>query len=244
MTTASLGLPWGLWRGSGQAVAGPRGDAVSSPVAPADAATRPTAPQADVAGAAASARAGDGAAPAVSHGDPTPSWEEVADRYGRTIYTMAYRLTGDREEAKDLTQDVFVRVYRNLDKYAPGSFEGWLYRITKNLFLDRVRRSKRVRMEPLPEEEWRQPREQAPGPAERVDDGLLRGDIEEALRELPVDFRTAVVLCDVQGLTYDEIAASTGWPLGTVRSRIHRGRKLLRAALADDPAEEGRRASA
>ncbi|MBW3576323.1 MAG: sigma-70 family RNA polymerase sigma factor [Actinobacteria bacterium] len=186
-------------------------------------------------------RAINGSAPAASGDDvdrsaaagtdPVPTWDEVATRYGHKIYTIAYRLTGDPEEAKDLTQDVFVRVYRNLDKYQPGTFEGWLYRITKNLFLDRVRRRKRVRLEPLPEDEWRQPQDAGPGPEARLEQGLLRGDIEQALTELPADFRTAVVLCDVQGLSYEEIARATGWPLGTVRSRIHRGRKLLRGVL-------------
>ena len=165
--------------------------------------------------------------------DPVPTWDEIADRYGRKIYTMAYRLTGDPEEAKDLSQDVFVRVYRNLDKYEPGTFDGWLYRITKNLFLDRVRRKRRLRMEPLPDEDWRQPTDLAPGPADYLEKGLLRGDIEVAITELPPTFRTAVVMCDVQGLSYEEIADATGWPLGTVRSRIHRGRKLLRTTLTE-----------
>lgn len=167
--------------------------------------------------------------------DPVPTWDEVATRYGKKIYNVAYRLTGDPEEAKDLTQDVFVRIYRNLDKYEPGTFEGWIYRITKNLFLDRVRRRSRVVLEPLPEEEWRQPEDEGPGPEARLDQGMLRGDIEVALIGLPPDFRTAVVLCDVQGLSYEEISAATGWPLGTVRSRIHRGRKMLRAQLGDTP---------
>lgn len=171
-------------------------------------------------------------------GDPVPTWDEIADRYGRKVYTMAYRLTGDPEEAKDLSQDVFVRVYRNLDKYEPGTFEGWLYRITKNLFLDRVRRKRRLRMEPLPDEDWRQPHDEAPGPAEFLETGVLRGDIEVAITELPPSFRTAVVMCDVQGLSYEEIAEATGWPLGTVRSRIHRGRKLLRSTLTEgDPGD-------
>ncbi len=160
-----------------------------------------------------------------------PAWDEVAAKYGGKIYSIAYRLTGDAEEAKDLSQDVFVRVYRNLHKYQPGTFEGWLYRITKNLFLDRMRRRQRALLEPLPEEEWRQPEDDTPGPEQRLEQGLLRSDIDAALTRLPPDFRTAVVLCDVQGLSYDEIAAATGWPLGTVRSRIHRGRKLLRAHL-------------
>lgn len=163
--------------------------------------------------------------------DPAPSWDEVATKYGRKIYSIAYRLTGDVEEAKDLSQDVFVRVYRNLHKYQPGTFEGWLYRITKNLFLDRMRRRRRVLLEPLPEDEWRQPEDETAGPEQRLEQTLLRSDIDEALTRLPPDFRTAVVLCDVQGLSYEEIASATGWPLGTVRSRIHRGRKLLRAHL-------------
>ena len=163
--------------------------------------------------------------------DPAPTWEEIAERYGSTVYTMAYRLTGDRDEARDLAQDVFVRVYRNLDRYRPGTFEGWLYRITKNLFLDRVRRRKRVRVEPLPDEEWRQPEDEEMGPAERLEATTLRGDLEDALGALPPTFRTAVVLCDVQGLSYEEIAEATGWPLGTVRSRIHRGRRMLRARI-------------
>lgn len=160
-----------------------------------------------------------------------PTWQEIAERYGDTVFTMAYRLTGDRDEARDLAQDVFVRVYRNLDRYRPGTFEGWLYRITKNLFLDHVRRRARVRMEPLSDEEWCQPPENGPGPAEHLEAGMLRGDLEVALEDLAPSYRTAVVLCDVQGLSYEEIAAATGWPIGTVRSRIHRGRRLLRSSL-------------
>jgi RNA polymerase sigma-70 factor, ECF subfamily len=166
-------------------------------------------------------------------GDDAPTWDEIAERYVDTVYAMAFRLTGDRDEARDLAQDVFVRVYRNLDRYRPGTFEGWLYRITRNLFLDRVRRRGRLRIEPLPEGDWREPREPTPGPDEHVVADVLDADLETALEELPASFRTAVVLCDVQGLSYDEIVASTGWPLGTVRSRIHRGRKLLRQRLAD-----------
>lgn len=164
--------------------------------------------------------------------DPVPTFQEVADRYGSTIYTIAHRLTGNREEAQDLAQDVFVRVYRNLHRYEPGTFEGWLYRITKNLFLDKVRRKKRVRFDPLPDEEWREPADDGPLPDELLDRVTLHGDVETALATLPATFRAAVVLCDVQGLTYEEIARATNWPLGTVRSRIHRGRRMLREALS------------
>ena len=170
-------------------------------------------------------------APAAISQAAVPDWEEIAQRYGRTVYRMAYAFTGDADEAWDLAQDVFVRVYRNLDRYRPGTFEGWLYRITKNLFLDRVRRQARVRIVPLPTESWKEAPDPAAGPAEHAECGVLRGDLVQALQQLPVSFRTAVVLTDVEGLTYAEVADALGWPIGTVRSRVHRGRKALRTAL-------------
>lgn len=165
--------------------------------------------------------------------DPRPSWDDVARLHGRTVYNFALRLTGDPDDAADLAQDVFVRVYRNLHRYEPGTFEGWLYRITKNLFLDRVRRQRRLRIEPLSTDASQDPPSAEPGPADLVERHTLEARIEDALRDLPPDFRLAVILCDVQGLSYEEIAAATGWPAGTVRSRIHRGRRQLRAALEE-----------
>jgi RNA polymerase sigma-70 factor, ECF subfamily len=170
--------------------------------------------------------------------DPRPTWDEIAERYGPVIYTMAYRLTGDSHDAADLAQDVLVRVYRNLHRYQPGTFEGWLYRITRNLFLDRVRRQARIRMEQLPEEEWRAPVAPDPGPADLVERRTLEARLEEGLRQLSPDFRLALVLCDIEGLPYDEIAEVTGWPIGTVRSRIHRARKQLRDYLERHPRTE------
>ena len=163
--------------------------------------------------------------------DPRPTFDEVVERYGDKIYTTALHLTGNLEDAADLSQDVFERVYRNLERYEPGTFDGWLYRITRNLFLDRVRRGRRVRIEPLPEGEWRAPATNEPGPADVVERATLEARLEHGLASLAPDFRLAVVLCDLQGLTYDEIADATGWPLGTVRSRIHRGRKTMREYL-------------
>jgi RNA polymerase sigma-70 factor (ECF subfamily) len=167
--------------------------------------------------------------------DPRPTFDEVVERYGGRIYAISMRLTGNVEDAADLAQDVFERVYVNLHRYEPGTFEGWLYRITKNLFLDRARRRNRVRMEQLPEEDWRTPVSAEPGPADVVERRTLEARLERGLAGLPDDFRLAVVLCDVEGLSYDEIAGVTGWPLGTVRSRIHRGRRSLRDHLAASP---------
>ena len=164
--------------------------------------------------------------------DPRPSFDEVVELYGDKIYTTALHLTGNIEDAADLSQDVFERVYRNLGRYEPGTFDGWVYRITRNLFLDRVRRRTKLRMEPLPDEEWRVPATTEPGPADVVERATLEARLERGLAALAPDFRLAVTLCDLQGLTYDEIVDITGWPLGTVRSRIHRGRKSLRDYLA------------
>jgi RNA polymerase sigma-70 factor, ECF subfamily len=163
--------------------------------------------------------------------DPRPTWQQVVDEHGDRVYTIAYRLTGDPDDAADLTQDVFVRVFLNLHRYEPGTFAGWLYRITKNLFLDKVRRQQRIRMEVLPDEEWRAPVSREPGPADIVERATLEARLEEGLARLPEEFRLAVVYCDVVGLTYEEIAQTTGWPIGTVRSRIHRGRRQLREHL-------------
>jgi RNA polymerase sigma-70 factor (ECF subfamily) len=160
-----------------------------------------------------------------------PTWEEVVRLHSARVYRLAYRLTGNPHEAEDLTQDVFVRVFRSLAEYTPGTFEGWLHRITTNLFLDRVRRAQRIRFEALPDDAERVAGK-GPSPEQAYSDANLDGDVEAALASLPAEFRAAVVLCDLEGLSYEEIAATLGVKLGTVRSRIHRGRTLLRAALA------------
>ena len=159
------------------------------------------------------------------------TWEEVARVYGRKIYNFAYRLTGNQADAADLVQEVLLRVRKGLASYQPGSFEGWLWRITRNAFLDEVRRRNRRPTTALPEDVDRWERASAPSADFEYDRISLGDDIQKALLELPFEFREAVVLCDVVGLSYDEIAASVAVPVGTVRSRIHRGRKLLREKL-------------
>jgi RNA polymerase sigma factor (sigma-70 family) len=160
-----------------------------------------------------------------------PTWEEVVREHSARIYRLAYRLSGNQQDAEDLTQETFVRVFRSLAEYTPGTFEGWLHRITTNLFLDLVRRRQRIRFDALPEDTERLAgRERSP---EQVYTDLhLDPDVQNALDALPPDFRAAVVLCDIEGLSYEEIAATLGIKLGTVRSRIHRGRLQLREALS------------
>lgn len=160
-----------------------------------------------------------------------PSWEEVVREHSGRVYRLAFRLTGNSHDAEDLTQEVFVRVFRSLSTYSPGTFEGWLHRITTNLFLDMTRRRQRIRFEGLGEETAAKLRGAEPTPSQAFDERHLDFDISAALADLPPEYRAAVVLCDIEGLTYEEIADVLGVKLGTVRSRIHRGRAQLRAAL-------------
>jgi RNA polymerase sigma-70 factor, ECF subfamily len=160
----------------------------------------------------------------------TPTWEQVARQYGRFIYTVAYRLSGNHSDAQDLVQEVLVRVQRGLATYRPGSMEGWLSRITTNAFLDEVRRRKRRPVDPLPDEIDRVPVGN-PAPDEALAMESLPDHIQAALGRLPEEYRVAVVLCDVVGMAYHEIAESLAVPVGTVRSRIHRGRSMLRGLL-------------
>jgi RNA polymerase sigma factor (sigma-70 family) len=159
-----------------------------------------------------------------------PSWDDVVRTHSARVYRLAYRLTGNPHDAEDLTQEVFVRVFRSLASYTPGTFEGWLHRITTNLFLDSARRRQRIRFEGLGQDVSGLAGGD-PSPAQAFDDRHLDGDIQAALRDLAPEYRAAVVLCDIEGLSYEEIADTLGVKLGTVRSRIHRGRAQLRAAL-------------
>jgi RNA polymerase sigma-70 factor (ECF subfamily) len=169
-----------------------------------------------------------------------PSWEEVVTQHSARVYRLAYRLTGNPHDAEDLTQEVFVRVFRSLSTYTPGTFEGWLHRITTNLFLDGARRKAKIRFDALGDDaETRLPSKTA-SPDMQLLDTLFDDDVEAALTDLPPDFRAAVVLCDIEGLTYEEIADVLGLKLGTVRSRIHRGRSMLRKALAHRAPAKGR----
>ncbi len=162
--------------------------------------------------------------------EEVPSWGEIARKYGRFLYNVAYRLTGNDDDAQDLVQEVLLRVRKGLERYQPGSMEGWLSRIATNAFLDDVRRRRRRPLERLPDE----PEHVLP-PSSGADDDFeaaaLSEDVQAALRGLPADYRAAIVLSDVVGLTYQEISDALDVPIGTVRSRLHRGRALLREAL-------------
>ncbi len=160
-----------------------------------------------------------------------PTWEEIVRDHSARVYRLAYRLTGNPHDAEDLTQDVFVRVFRSLHRFQPGTFEGWLHRITTNLFLDGARRRQKIRFDGLADGADERLRSSWKTPSEQLADADLDHDVAAALAALPPEFRAAVVLCDIEGLTYEEISDVLDIKIGTVRSRIHRGRAQLRAAL-------------
>ncbi len=167
---------------------------------------------------------------ALSEVAPVPTWEQVASEHGRFLYGLAYRLTGNHHDAQDLVQEVLLRVERGLATYQPGNIEGWLSRITTNAFLDRVRKQSRRPTVALPDEPDRVI-EGSPGADAELAQSELPDHLQALLNALSPEYRVPVVLKDVIGFSYDEIAEALDIPLGTVRSRIHRGRAQLRAAL-------------
>jgi len=162
--------------------------------------------------------------------EDAPDWADIVARYADVVYTMAYRLTGDDEEARDLAQDVLIRLHKGLARYQQGNFEGWLYRTTVNAFRDRLRKRKRLREDALAEQE---PPAMRTGRIveEAVQQQELFEIVQRALVKLPPEYREAVVLRDLEGRSYEEIAEILEIPPGTVRSRIHRGREALRQLL-------------
>ncbi len=167
-------------------------------------------------------------------------YEALVAQYGRHVYAIAYRMTGNEADARDLAQEAFVRVWRALRRIDPGaSLEGWLYRIVSNLFIDLVRRRPKARVqsldEPIATDAGEMARER-PDPTTDVERTVLEGTvdrrIQEALLALPADLRMVVVLADVEGYAYEEIASMLGVPLGTIKSRLHRARRALRDRLA------------
>lgn len=169
-----------------------------------------------------------------------PTWAELVEQHADSVYRLAYRLSGNQHDAEDLTQDTFMRVFRSLKSYRPGTFEGWLHRITTNLFLDMVRHRATIRMEALPEDYDRigNGRDRAEDTPETMFElNNLDPALDAALNQLAPEFRVAVVLCDGLGMSYDEIAQTLGVKMGTVRSRIHRARAQLRHMLQRDPAQ-------
>jgi RNA polymerase sigma-70 factor (ECF subfamily) len=164
------------------------------------------------------------------------AWERIVQLHTRRIYNLCFRFTGRMDEAEDLTQDAFLRIFRNLKSYSPaqGVLGTWMISVTRNLLIDHYRRTHRERLTIPLEEELPRLEEKAsatPPPDRRITRIVMGKFLQQALDRLSPDLREAVILRDVQELDYKEIQAILGVPEGTVKSRINRGRVELARLL-------------
>ena len=163
------------------------------------------------------------------------AFEHLVRAHQDRIYNLAYRITGNHEDAADAAQDAFVRAYQALPRFrGEASFSTWVYRIATNAALDLVRRRPQVPPVELPADQA-----SSDDPAAEAHRREVNRRVHAAVGRLPDEYRAVVVLRDLQGLAYDEIANVLHVPIGTVRSRLSRGREALRALLTDLVAAEG-----
>jgi len=158
------------------------------------------------------------------------AFEDLMRAHEDRVFAVCLRMLRDRESALDATQETFITVFRKADRFAGRSaFSTWLYRVAVNTCYDHARRTRRHLAEPLPE--GNDPADQAAG--DEFGAVELRPDLQAALAALPDEFRAAVILADVQGLALQTVAEALGVPVGTVKSRVFRGRRLLAEALGN-----------
>lgn len=168
-------------------------------------------------------------------------FEREAERVFPSVFGTALRLTRSREEAEDLAQEAIVRAYEAYERFDGSNFKAWMLRIVTNLYINKYRQRQRgPQMGSLDEDNAMEPvSEEGEAPDRALFDELLGTEVEEALAKVPEDFRLAVILSDIEGMSYQEIADSTGVPIGTVRSRLARGRAILRRELDLFARQEG-----
>ena len=171
------------------------------------------------------------------------AWEEIVQKYHRRIYNICYRFTGSGTDADDLTQEVFIKMYRTLNSYDTdrGAFMTWVTTVTRNLLVDHFRKTRQDRVTdsldtPQSEQEDAMPLgdripDKGPGPDTKVQSREAKEVVHDALQKLSPDLREAVILRDLQDMDYREIATVLRVPEGTVKSRINRGRAELARLL-------------
>jgi RNA polymerase sigma-70 factor (ECF subfamily) len=171
------------------------------------------------------------------------AWEELVQRHNRRIYNICYRFAGNADDAQDLTQEVFIKIYRTLNSFDTerGAFMTWVTTVTRNLLVDHFRKTKQDRMTdsldaPVSEHEDAMPlsdqiQDRVPAPDSRAQSLEVGQTVHEALQKLSPDLREAVILRDLQDMDYRDIATVLKVPEGTVKSRINRGRAELARLL-------------
>jgi RNA polymerase sigma-70 factor (ECF subfamily) len=169
------------------------------------------------------------------------AFERQAEKVFPSVFGTALRLTRSREEAEDLAQEAIVRAYEAWDRFDGSNFKAWILRIVTNLYINRYRQKQRTpQLGSLEDENALEPTAvESEEPDRLLFDELVGAEVEEALGKVPEDFRLAVILSDIEGLSYQEIADVTGVPIGTVRSRLARGRAILRKQLTEYALKEG-----
>jgi RNA polymerase sigma-70 factor (ECF subfamily) len=172
------------------------------------------------------------------------AWEEIVRQYNRRIYSVCYRFTGSTDDADDLAQEVFIKIYRTLGSYAPekGAFATWVMTMTRNLLVDHFRKTKQDRATDsldagLTEEEdslslGDKIQDQSPSADDRIQRRETQEMVQKAIQKLSPELREAVILRDLQDMDYKEIAIALKVPEGTVKSRINRGRMELARLLS------------
>ena len=174
------------------------------------------------------------------------TFEEEAVPHLSALYNYALRMTRDRDDAADLVQDTFMKAFRFFDSFEQGTnCKAWLFRILKNTYINTYRKTSKgpdtVEYDVVEEfyDTIKDSSVETSTLEQQLFEQALDDQVSEAIQRLPDDFRTVIILCDIEGFTYEEIAEFIDCPIGTVRSRLHRARKILAATLADYARERG-----
>lgn len=156
------------------------------------------------------------------------SFNELVRRYQKMAYNLAFRMLGDAPSAEDATQEAFISAWKNIRRFRGGSFKAWVLQITANACRDQLRRIRRRPIIPLESLTYDPPSVSTESPEDYAIRKEMGGHVQKGLETLSDEQRMAVILCDIQGLTYEEVAEVMGCSMGTVKSRINRGRSQLR----------------
>jgi RNA polymerase sigma-70 factor (ECF subfamily) len=169
------------------------------------------------------------------------AFERQAEKAFPSVFGAALRLTRSREDAEDLAQEAIVRAYDAFDRFDGANFKAWILRIVTNLYINKYRQRQRgPQISSLQDDGFYEPvAESGTEPDRQLFDELVSEEVEAALGNVPDDFRLTVILSDIEGMSYQDIANVTGVPIGTVRSRLARGRAILRKQLAGFAKNEG-----
>ena len=166
--------------------------------------------------------------------------------YADALYNYGYQLTFSEDDAKDLVQDTLMKSYRFMDSYTEGTnAKAWLFKILKNGFINEYRRKSRTPNRVDFDEIIKYRDDEGPVESEKVDtrqevfQNLMGDEVTKAINELPLEFRMVIVLCDIEEFSYEEIAAIADIPVGTVRSRLHRARNMLKDKLRNYALKNG-----